>query len=242
MLIPMQNIDILIAQTRTYNIFPDFSARITLHHAHLAHALGDTARALDCYQVAAHLAEAGSFVCVAASVGEIATRIGLKAQEAEGRGVELDDETMRRGREVADVCRGMGSTLEAAGQIIESCMSREIIKAKEYLKEALRLATKAQDNHLRGLLFALISSHYFHTAGEHAATMLEMCEQLAAGLGAGKSKKRLDSVGNAPLRLWVGERFLELYKRAGKEAAAEQQIVANERLAGAVSSLIRGPD
>jgi hypothetical protein len=46
--------------------------------------------------------------------------------------------------------------------------------------------------------------------------MLSTCEQLAAGLGAvGKRKNRDDAtreggdgVGNARLRLWVGERFL----------------------------------
>jgi hypothetical protein len=49
--------------------------------------------------------------------------------------------------------------------------------------------------------------------------MLSTCEQLAAGLGAasvkedkGKNKGGVgvdvDAVGNAPLRLWVGERFL----------------------------------
>jgi hypothetical protein len=67
----------------------------------------------------------------------------------------------------------------------------------------------------------LISSHYFHTAGEEAQSMLSTCEQFAAGLGAASVKKRKgtngdneeekeegDKVGNAPLRLWVGERFL----------------------------------
>jgi hypothetical protein len=46
--------------------------------------------------------------------------------------------------------------------------------------------------------------------------MLGTCEQFAAGLGAGSVKREGgkgkegagDAVGNAPLRLWVGERFL----------------------------------
>jgi hypothetical protein len=84
--------------------------------------------------------------------------------------------------------------------------------------------------------------------------MLETCEQLAAGLGASGNGKKQGGVGNAPLRLWVGERFLgiyfslvggymlkcgcsELHKRAGNEAAARQQIVANERLLEAVGPL-----
>lgn len=32
-----------------------FAAQITLHHAHLSHSLGQAARALDCYKVAAYL-------------------------------------------------------------------------------------------------------------------------------------------------------------------------------------------
>ena len=95
------------------------------------------------------------------------------------------------------------------------------------MKHALELATKAQDNHLRALVLALVSAHYLHTAGDHARAMLQTCEQLAAGLGAtakavttssggeeaGKTAAAampaaVASVGNAPLGLWVGERFL----------------------------------
>jgi hypothetical protein len=80
--------------------------------------------------------------------------------------------------------------------------------------------------------------------------ILATCNQLAAGLGAApnKSDGAGNAVGNAPLRLWVGERLLgelltpgdshgplsdeckELYKRAGKESVAEKQAVANANL------------
>jgi len=70
-----------------------------------------------------------------------------------------------------------------------------------------------------------------------------VCETLGAGMGANPKKVRddaggavappppplsnetqtKDGVGNAPLRLWVGERFLELFKRAGKESRACKQ-------------------
>jgi len=58
---------------------------------------------------------------------------------------------------------------------------------------------------------ALISSHFFHTAPEHALGMLGTCEQLGAGLGAASVKGEPDAVGNAPMRLWVGERVLGMY-------------------------------
>ena len=63
---------------------------------------------------------------------------------------------------------------------------------------------------------SLIASQYVHTSPEHAATMLATAEQLGAGLGAtgvkGGDKLKLgtkgDGVGNAHLRLWIGERSL----------------------------------
>ena len=91
---------------------------------------------------------------------------------------------------------------------------------RHHLKTALSLMTYTQDNHLRALLLALISAHYMHTASEHAQGMLRTCETLAAGLGAGargKKKKKGgegedgEEVGNAWLRLWVGERFLGMF-------------------------------
>jgi hypothetical protein len=94
---------------------------------------------------------------------------------------------------------------------------------RQKLGVALNRASDAQDNHLRGLLLAFISSHFLHTAPEDAERMLSTCETLAAGLGApahklksgpaspDKTRSATSSegrVGNATLRLWVGERFL----------------------------------
>ena len=195
---------------------------------------------------------AGEFVRVSARAGEVALRIGLERArgrvrgggeegmdvdgESESGGGGLDEETRKMGKEVALECRGMGGTLEAIGQVIEACLSDEIIKSKyvlfhkvkqptltlipptrrHHLKEALTQTSLSQDNHLRALILALISSHYFHTASDQAQGMLGTCEQFAAGLGAGSVKREGgkgkegagDAVGNAPLRLWVGERFL----------------------------------
>lgn len=65
-----------------------------------------------------------------------------------------------------------------------------------------------------------------YTAGDHAFSVLQAIDQLGAGLGASSSKalpssegggedgnnptkaRASPSVGNAPLRLWAGERFL----------------------------------
>ena len=86
----------------------------------------------------------------------------------------------------------------------------------------MRLATDAQDNHLRALILALLSSYFVHTAPDHAIKMLEAAEVLGSGMGAKpKADKKdnaspaktddaraSDAIGNGPLRIWVGEKFL----------------------------------
>jgi len=94
---------------------------------------------------------------------------------------------------------------------------------RTHLRRALNLSTISQDNHLRALVLSLIASHYLHTSNEHAKKMLETAENLAAGLGtqpklskvhasptksAATTVVAVDTVGNAHLRLWIGERFL----------------------------------
>ena len=123
----------------------------------------------------------------------------------------------------------MGSTLEAAGKVVQAATSMEILKAKwdfimfffrllltfprQYLKDGLAKASRSQDNHLRALIMALVSSHYFHTAYDQAEQVLSTCEQLAAGLGAPSTKANSNEVltsGNVQLGIWVNERTLGL--------------------------------
>lgn len=77
-------------------------------------------------------------------------------------------------------------------------------------------------------MFALVAAQYVHTSAEYAEDMLNTAEQLSAGLGAqpkaatrappgkkGASPKKKsvvagDGVGNAHLRLWIGQRSLGL--------------------------------
>jgi len=94
---------------------------------------------------------------------------------------------------------------------------------RTHLRRALNLSTTSQDNHLRALVLSLIASHYLHTSNQHAKKMLETAENLAAGLGTQPRSSKAhapptqptattvavaDTVGNAHLRLWIGERFL----------------------------------
>lgn len=126
--------DKLVAHTRTYSIFHLFEARVALHHAHLAHALGQQERALDCYHVAAHCAPEHSFEDIAARAGAITLQIGMNRAGIDQPSVrrhppnfQLD---LQEAAELAKLCKGMGGTLEAIGQVIEACLASEILKAK----------------------------------------------------------------------------------------------------------------
>ncbi|KAF8531321.1 hypothetical protein JB92DRAFT_2691954 [Gautieria morchelliformis] len=200
----------LIAHTRTHQLWETYSARVTLYHAHLAHALQKTDRALEYYRVAAHIAgkeERGGrtmvgdrsgnvhagvavarFVRVAAQAGEVGLRIGIARENTGGQGI--DDSFKKWGSDVAKECRTLGGTLEAVGRVIEACLTEEIVLAKNHLKASLTLTTHALDNHLRALILALTSSHYLHTSSEYAELMLTTARHLAAGLGAPASKSQ----------------------------------------------------
>ncbi|KAH9912151.1 uncharacterized protein BXZ73DRAFT_93243 [Epithele typhae] len=251
-----ETLNVLIAHARTANVFHLFSSRIALHHAHLAHALARPARALRCYRTAAHHADPKSDVYITARAAQLALRIGMERRRAAmGDGwldglSKVDDEwphdyededgLEREGAEVIKMCRKGGGALEAIAQIIEACLTSEHLKAKQHLKRAMELASKAQDNHMRALVLSLITAHYLNTFGDHARSMLETCDQLAAGLGAPSVKGENNgkpALGNAPLRLWVGERFLELYKRFGKESRVQKQASFNAQLEKAVSDI-----
>ncbi|KAF5392421.1 hypothetical protein D9757_002307 [Collybiopsis confluens] len=275
----VQALSVLIAHLRNSDLFTAFSGRVSLHHAHLAHAKGLRDRAMECYKVAeAFAAELGdSFVRLSARAGQVCLKIGLnrdreflrredesrkndtrrtrsksrerKTANADAMDVDevapepsedvsaWDDDTQSIAESVVEECRGVGGTMWSVGRIIEACLTDEILKSKQHLKCAVSFASSAGDNHLRALILALIASHYFHTATDDALGMLGMCENLAAGLGATikppgvkRKEKTADAIGNAPLRTWVGERNLEIYKRIGNISAAKKQETANRGL------------
>jgi len=124
-----QALNRLIAHTRSYNLFDRYAPRITLHHAHLAHALGAHERALQCYDVAYHFSKRGDagaegdFISAAARAGGALLRIGM----SEG---ELGAELVAQAREAVDACSGMGGALEVLSAILQSFLTPEILKSK----------------------------------------------------------------------------------------------------------------
>ncbi|TEB28133.1 hypothetical protein FA13DRAFT_1690790 [Coprinellus micaceus] len=182
----------------------------------------------------------------------------LLPEEIDHEVVKAVEEGLREDAEegeegVVKTCEGLGCTLNAVACVVKACLADEFLEAKMHLRKALTLSTQSSDNHLRALVMALIASQYLNTSSEHAEAMLATAEQLAAGLGAqprpakasGDAKaggggtpttmtkgKTNDGVGNAALRLWIGERSAELKRRAGEEEAARAQDVVNERLRG----------
>ncbi|KAG1721871.1 hypothetical protein EDD22DRAFT_936390 [Suillus occidentalis] len=265
------HLNALLTLSYTHDLFDAYSARITLHAAHLAHALGDTERAGTCYRVAKSVDDernAGvGYVGAAACAGEALLRIGLCAQTQAQAHVDpgmnedassdwLDAETHALAISAIQRCHGMGGTLEAVGKVVQAAVAGargEIVGAKSHLKSALSLSTLAGENHLRALLLAQVGAQYLHTAPAHAMETLAVCETLGAGMGAkqkdvdggkGKGKEREHdtdggdgSIGNAPLRLWVGERFLD-FKRANKPHRVAKQEAYNVMYRGAVEEMV----
>jgi hypothetical protein len=108
-----QHLALLIAHTRTHDLFNSYCARITLHQAHLAHALGNEDRAEKCYKIAAFLSRKrmigeskklnvsdkeapgndegyeDHWVNTTARVGEIWLRIGMLSRSASSSSSEV---------------------------------------------------------------------------------------------------------------------------------------------------------
>lgn len=140
----------LIAHTRTYNIFSIYSARITLHQAHLAHSLGQSEQALKCYQVAAFLSRRRSttdietdtpeytdeegcedyWVNVSARAGEIWLRTGLASEEDEETFERVMNPLRKTGEKLARECEGLGGTLQAVGAVLTAVLSQEFLVTK----------------------------------------------------------------------------------------------------------------
>jgi hypothetical protein len=119
----------LIEFLRLHDLFPQFAARVSLHHAHLAHALGVIPRAKTCYQVAAHLAGESTWVWAVAVAGEIGLDVGIGGSQEER---EVPDK-------LREWCQSSGGNLQMLLRVIDACQVKEIVKAKyDYLSTIIR--------------------------------------------------------------------------------------------------------
>lgn len=153
-IISTQHLSQVIAETRTHGLFALFSARITLHQAHLAHGLGRPDRALKCYQVAAYLSRRRApievkssddsdedddgcedpWMNVSACAGELWLRIGLAGELIDDEAREHEMEVLRtKAVDVVKECEGLGGTLQAVGAVLAACLSKEFLVTKYVL-------------------------------------------------------------------------------------------------------------
>ncbi|KAI6003452.1 hypothetical protein F5J12DRAFT_154292 [Pisolithus orientalis] len=213
--------------------------------------------------VGAANANTGGFVAAAARAGEALLRIGLAAKQAapnmasdfpivmgeESHSPYLNESTIALTKDAIARCSASASApLPALAELLSAALSpSQIIRSKSLLKHALALSGSAGDNHTRALVLAVVGVQYVHTAPEHALEVLAVCETLGAGMGASEKKPAgmesqpiVCGVGNAALRLWVGERFLELFKRAGKEKRVQKQEEFNALYRSAVDAVRMG--
>jgi hypothetical protein len=177
----------------------------------------------------------GGFIAAAARAGEALLHIGLTALHSPPPSSipavdaqdtpRLDADTVALAKDALSRCSASSSApLPALGALISAALSRsQIIRSKALLKHALSLLSAAGDNHLRALVLAVVGAQYVYTAPVHAMEVLAVCETLGAGMGATAKREKegesavgrtsedsegKNAIGNAPLRLWVGERFL----------------------------------
>ncbi|CAE6382948.1 unnamed protein product [Rhizoctonia solani] len=249
----------LVAHTRNFGLFDFFVARISLHHAHLAHARGQDDRAIMCYEAAIRASSTGSFIHTSSSAGLIGLKMGITARDKYITSASKspstpppDTGTVKPDQKLLAACT---YSLAPLAHILTS-PTLPIVRAKQELKIALDLSSKAQDNYLRALGVAMSAAKYMHTAESHAGVMLGTVKALAAGMGALENKKGADespskdarddgksrdavkkNFGNAVLGLWVGLRLYELHKRAGDAEQAKKQDLKNRRLIKAVGGI-----
>ncbi|KAH7339172.1 hypothetical protein B0J17DRAFT_660033 [Rhizoctonia solani] len=248
----------LVAHTRNFDLFNSFAARISLHYAHLAHARGQTDRAGMCYKAAIRASSPGLFVHTSSSAGLLGLQMGIATRDkyiiSGSKTLSTpppDVPTPKPDQKLLAACT---YSLAPLAHILTS-PTLPIVRAKQELKIALDLSSKAQDNYLRALGVAMSAAKYMHTAESHAGVMLGTVKALAAGMGAVESKKgagespsketqdgdkskdKKSSPGNAALGLWVGLRLYELHKRAGDVEQAKKQDLRNRRLIKAVGDI-----
>ncbi|CCO37819.1 hypothetical protein BN14_11979 [Rhizoctonia solani AG-1 IB] len=201
----------------------------------------------------------GSFIHTSSSAGLIGLKMGINARDKYITSASKspstpppDTGTVKPDQKLLAACT---YSLAPLAHILTS-PTLPIVRAKQELKIALDLSSKAQDNYLRALGVAMSAAKYMHTAESHAGVMLGTVKALAAGMGALENKKGADespskdarddgksrdavkkNFGNAVLGLWVGLRLYELHKRAGDAEQAKKQDLKNRRLIKAVGGI-----
>ena len=133
------------------SMWDQYASRVTLLYGHLAHALGQSQRALDCYRIVCLLEEEGTVLWTMGRVGEILLRIGAAATREQEQGNAANSETVqgrkhenaiwRTGEreqliemagDVVDRCLngGLGEHIAVVGRLIAASLSAEIVRAK----------------------------------------------------------------------------------------------------------------
>ncbi|KAG8803136.1 hypothetical protein FRC17_006246 [Serendipita sp. 399] len=195
-------VDILESHRLLWN---EFASRITLLHAHLAHALDRSSIALECYRAAAYLEDEESVIHGMARAGEIVLRIGLfrrrnvvpvKEEQQQTpsssstlpalESTEEYQALFTAASEIVQRClQGVwGDGMVVVGRLIATSLTDEVVRAKQNLKSALDLSCRSRDNYLRLIVLIFSASQYVDTSLEYANKILESTRQLASSLGA----------------------------------------------------------
>ena len=112
-----QHLALLIAHTRTHDLFDSYCARITLHQAHLAHALGNEERAEKCYKAAAFLSRKRM-------IGET-KRLNVNNEEAPANDEGCEDHWLNTSARVGEIWLRIGVLSRSASSSSEALMKND---------------------------------------------------------------------------------------------------------------------
>ncbi|KAK4685187.1 hypothetical protein P7C73_g4969, partial [Tremellales sp. Uapishka_1] len=185
----------IIDLARTHRIIDSLVPHLCIVRAQYAHLLGNVAAASRYYEACRASILPGSELGIIIDICQLA---------AEGSLVGLlDGQDHMRQDEVTSLSEKSRQTsnanLQAAGYFLASLTDPNRATSKKKLSTAYEIAHKANNNILRGLIFAFTTSVHLYGGRDRTLLQLETGRELAQLIGG---KDRADGVGQVSLGLW----------------------------------------
>ncbi|KAM0755166.1 hypothetical protein T439DRAFT_322218 [Meredithblackwellia eburnea MCA 4105] len=231
-----------LSTMRQYDLWPStaaddvaFKARLTLDEGLLAQALGRNKVAEQCFEVVLSL-ESGnpsdltplallSLLLVRLSQGQRPSTLTPLTQQI------LDSISLNSSS--TTTTDPAPASLKLVADFAIALTKGEIVRAKQYLSNALLVANATVCNHAKAAVLALLANLFLLTRNDQAQKMLSASYGLTRGMGPRKDTRTdgeresgvvgEENVGNARLGIWVGERLWQSFRRTDASKARRQE-------------------